>query len=112
MRASPSARSLAWLRKEGYLGQRVEHWNSFARRSIDLFGVIDIVCLRPGVPGVLGIQATTGSNVAARRTKCLASQALRAWLASQNQFEIHGWSLRGPRGKRKTWTMTREIINS
>ena len=37
---SPTQRTLKYLRDKGYTAQVVEHWNAFAKRRIDLFGVI------------------------------------------------------------------------
>src|ERR1700676_5404113 len=56
---SSTVRTLAVLKKEGYTAQVVEYYNQFARRRIDLFGIIDIVALRPDE--TLGIQTTSGA---------------------------------------------------
>lgn len=109
MSASPTARSLARLRAEGYCAQAVERFCVFSRRRVDLFGVIDLVAVRAGEP-VLGVQATTGSNAAARITKALAVPQLRAWLAAGAAFEVWAWSKRGPGGGRKTWQLTRRPL--
>lgn len=101
---SPTQRSLKYLRDRGYTAQVVEHWNPFARRRIDLFGVLDVVAIRGDAYGVLGVQTTSGSNLAARRTKALDSDQLYIWLSSGNRFHLHGWSKRGAKGKRKLWT--------
>lgn len=70
----------------------VERWNPYARIRQDLFGILDIL----GISGVagggfVGVQTTTASNVAARRTKIRASLAARAWLLAGGRIEIHGW---------------------
>ena len=104
---SPTSRSLAWLREQGFTAQKVEHWNQYARRTIDLFGVIDLVAIRAGIVGVTGIQTTTGPNVAARKDKCNQAEALKLWLQCGNHFEIHGWAKHGQRGERKTWGLRR-----
>ena len=106
---SPTQRTLAEAKKLGFTSQVVEKWNSFARRRIDLFGVIDVVAVMPGV-GIVGIQTTSGSCHAARRAKALAEPRLAAWLASGGRFEIWSWGNRGERGKRKEWTLRREEI--
>lgn len=98
--ASPTARTLERLRKEGYTCQVVEKWQAFSKRRIDLFGVIDIVAVIPGTVGVLGIQATSRGNVKARITKSLAEPKLLTWLQAKNEFEVWGW------GKLKAgWTL-------
>lgn len=95
-------RTLARCRAAGWPVQIVEKWVPAARKRIDLFGCIDLVAL-DGQPGVLGIQATSGSNAAARATKARELPTLRAWLEAGNRFEVWGWRKVGARGKRKLW---------
>jgi hypothetical protein len=98
---SPTQRTLAHLRKDGWRVQVVEHWNHFARRRIDLFGVIDLVAVRPGE--TLGVQATSGANVSARVSKSRESEGLRAWLEAGNTFRVFGWRKLTRGQKRPTW---------
>jgi hypothetical protein len=103
--ATPTSRTLALLRREGWSCQVVERWCAYSRRRIDLFGIIDVVGVKPGEP-VLGIQCTSGSNAAARRTKALATPGLRDWLASGHcTFEVWSWSKRGGR-----WCCRRQAL--
>jgi hypothetical protein len=88
---TPTQRSLAMLRDGGYLPAVVEHWNAYARIRQDLYGCIDIVAIHPLKPGVLAIQTTTKSNMAARLEKIKTVPAVKIWLAAQNSFKIHGW---------------------
>ena len=108
---SPTARSLAHLRAQGALVQVVEHWNHYAKRRVDLFGFIDIVAL-DGKPGALGVQTTTQNNVSHRvlKLKTDCAGAMRWWLSAGNRLVIHGWALRGARGKRKTWSVVERIV--
>lgn len=107
---SPTARSLDWLRKNGYTAQVVEKWNAFAKIRIDLFGIIDIVAIKDGEPGVLGIQSTSADNISSRLEKCLASPVLQLWRKTGNRMRIHGWGKRGAKGERKLWTLiTRDL---
>lgn len=87
----------------------VERWNPYARIRQDLFGCIDIVALEPHT-AIIGVQTTSGSNLAARRTKALAEPRLRLWLEAGGAFTLHGWSKQGQRGKRKLWTLREEQI--
>jgi len=100
----PTARTLARLRLYGYEADVVERWLPAGRVRRDLFGVIDIVGAGPA--GLVGVQCTTASNMAARVSKALAEPRLRAWLLAGARFEVWGWSLRGQRGERKTWQVT------
>ena len=108
---SPTSRSLAYLRKQGALVQVVEHWHRYAKRRIDLFGFIDLLAL-DSKPGALGIQTTTQTNVSHRveKLKTDCAEAMRWWLRSGNRLVIHGWALRGPRGKLKTWTVVERVV--
>jgi len=85
---SPTARSLAELRKRGYLADVVERkvtkWI-----SKDLFGIIDILAVRRGE--VLGVQATSGSNVAARVKKIENHENVGAVREANIQLSVWGW---------------------
>lgn len=116
---SPTQRTLARLRETGWTAEVVERWNHSSKRRHDLFGCMDILAVKPieeirfceAKPifksGVLGIQATSTSNISSRKSKCLAEPRLRDWLAAGAEFEIWGWALRGKRGKRKTYQLRR-----
>lgn len=105
---SPTQRTLAECRKRGWTAQVVERFNSYTKRRIDLFGVIDLVVITPG--GILGIQTTSGSggNHSARMLKARTEPRLRLWLEAGGKFEVWSWAKRGARGKRKTWTLRTE----
>lgn len=122
---TPTARTLAYCRKQGWLAQVVELTvpRTFIKR--DLFGIIDIVAVVPrrefqGLRDewfaershIIGIQACAGASHAARRTKALAEPRLAAWLEAGARFEIWSWAKQGARGKRKTWTLRREAIDA
>ena len=47
-RMSPTARTLALLRKQGYTAQVVERYCHYSHRRIDLFACIDVLALKPG----------------------------------------------------------------
>jgi len=100
---TPSARTLDYLRKQGYKPATVERWNPHVKIRQDLYGFIDIIAIHPEKPGVLAIQVTTGAHLADRKAKSLANDKLPVWLAGGNRFELHGWRKVGPRGKRKLW---------
>lgn len=99
---SPTSRSLKNLRERGYICQIVEKFNMFSKKRIDLFGFIDILCIKEGEPGTLGVQTTTTGNINARITKAEALQEYHTYLTG-NKVEFHGWSKKGAKGKRKTW---------
>lgn len=105
---SPMQRSKKYLEQQGYRVAITEHWNSFARCRVDLFGVIDLLAMRPGAP-LLAIQTTSTSNLSARLKKDPIT--VRQWLSTGAEFQFHGWSRQGARGKRKTWTLTIKGLN-
>jgi len=109
-KTSPTVRSLALLRKEGYSAQVTERYNPYAHVRIDLFGFIDVVAIRADVKGVVGVQTTSQSNASTRYHKILGIPEAKMWLEAGNQIIIHGWSKKGKKGKRKLWNAnTREI---
>lgn len=62
-------------------------------------------------PGhIIGIQATSGTNHAARIEKSRAEPRLVAWLRAGGRFEVWSWAKQGARGKRKTWTLREEEL--
>jgi hypothetical protein len=91
---TPTARSLNLLRRSGYAAAVVERWLPRVERRKDLFGCIDLVAVHRGVPGVLGVQATTAGNLSARVKKAQGVAELRTWLAAGNGFQCWGWERR------------------
>src|SRR5207245_2762300 len=107
---TPAARTLKYLRDCGYHAAVVERWNAFARLRQDLFGIFDVLAfVKKEKPfrstGVLAVQTTSGANLANRLAKVIATPLARDWLLAGNRVEIHGWSKRGSRGKRKLWSV-------
>ena len=110
MASKPTQRSLDYLRKEGYTVAIAKKFNHFIKIRQDLFGWIDICAIHPEKQGVLGVQTTSTPNLSARIKKAIALDSLRVWLQAGNVAEFHGWAKRGPRGKRKLWTLKKKII--
>lgn len=106
--STPTQRTIALLRKSGWTVAIVERWVPHARKKIDLFGLIDILAIRPGQ--VMGVQTTSGSNHAAHVSKALAEPRLKRWLEAGGRFVIWSWSKKGARGKRKLWTVRKQEI--
>lgn len=89
MKKSPTQRSLVEMRKRGYLCQVVERWNSFAKVRVDLFGFIDLLCIREGE--VVGVQSTSGDNVSKRVTKITEHEHVGAVRKANIRILVHGW---------------------
>ena len=86
---SPTQRSLAELRKRGYTAQVVEKWIPQVKRRVDLFGFIDVLAIRDDE--VLGVQSTSGSNVASRVTKIAEHENVGAVRKAGIRIHVHGW---------------------
>lgn len=86
--SSPTQRSVAHLREQGYLVAVVERWNPHARIRQDLFGWIDLLAIRDGE--TLAVQ-TTASGVAARIKKITAAESLPAVRKAGWRILVHGW---------------------
>jgi len=102
MATTPTARTLAWLKKQGYTAGVVEKWIPQTRQRKDLFGFIDLIAIREGE--TVGIQATSTGNMASRVKKIMDSEHMPTWLLAGNKLWVVGWAKRGKAGKRKLWT--------
>ena len=105
---SPTARSLAQLRSEGWTAQVVERWNPHAKVRVDFFGVIDILACRPGE--TIGVQACAGSSHSSRVAKVAAEPRTRVWLEAGNRLEVWSWRKAGAKGERKLWAVRRTEV--
>jgi hypothetical protein len=103
---TPTARSLAFLRACGHAVDVVERWLPHAGVRKDLFGCIDIIAVRRGEPGVLGVQCTTAKNMSARINKAKGQGDLRTWIAAGNRFSVFGWHKRGGKWQVKIVELT------
>ena len=100
---SPTSRSLELLREMGYQSQVVEYFHGPSRKRRDLYGCIDIVGAHPTL-GILGVQATSGSNHSARFKKACGCPVY-AWLAGGAHLQVWSWAKKGKAGERKLWTV-------
>jgi hypothetical protein len=103
MTSSPTQRTLANLRGRGYHCEIVEKWNQWSRQRHDLFNMFDILALAPDGT-LVGVQTTTTNHAAERVKKLRANPLLEVW-CKKNVALVQGWAKRGPRGKRKLWTL-------
>lgn len=104
---TPTSRSLAYLRKNGYTAAVVERYNSFRKFKTDLFGFIDIVAIRDGE--TVGVQSTSGPNVSSRIAKIRAHENLQRVLGAGWAVEVHGWQK--PTKTRRTWQVRVERVH-
>lgn len=108
--SSPTERTLAWLRKNGFTAGVVERRNpKMLRVTHDYLGIIDLIAVGEG--HTIGVQATSAANVGSRVNKVIESDNCAAWIKGNNRLLVVGWSKKGPRGAVKRWTPTiREIV--
>ncbi len=105
---TPTQRTLAECKRRNWTAQVVERRIPYSNVTVDLFGCIDIVCLTGS--GILGIQATSGTNHSARVQKARTEPRLAKWIADGGRFEVWSFAKRGPRGKTKRWTLRVEEV--
>jgi hypothetical protein len=85
---SPTQRSLAYLREQGYHVEIVERWNAFTKQRKDLWGWADLLAIRRDE--VLAVQVTA-SAVAARVKKIQESDTLGLVREAGIRIHVHGW---------------------
>lgn len=86
---SPTQRSIALLKEEGWTVAIVERWNVHARIRQDLFGFADLLCMKPNEAPMLVQVTSTGvaSRLAKIREEPLAAVALQSGFT----IFVHGW---------------------
>lgn len=88
---SPTQRSIKLMKERGYLVEKTEHWNPFAKVRHDLFNFCDVLAIRKDE--TVAVQATSASNTSARIAKILSLQSASLWLESPNRrILVHGWA--------------------
>lgn len=84
---SPTQRSLAYLREQGYMVAIVERWNPHARIRQDLWGWCDLLAIRKNE--VLAVQVTA-SAVSERIKKIQESETVAQVRDAGIRIEVHG----------------------
>lgn len=112
---SPTQRTLAALRADGYTAAVVEHFNPHVKIRQDLFGFGDILAMKAGAP-ILIVQATgeTGSgNFQPRLAKILALEngAPVAWLRAGGRVEVWAWARRRSTGLNRDGSRSKRMVN-
>lgn len=85
-------RTLALLRAGGWECQVVEKWQAFAKKRIDLFGIIDIVAVCPGK--ILGVQSTSYGQRKKHMDKIMAEARTKKWLDAGGLLWLVSWKKR------------------
>ncbi len=113
-RQKPSQLTYQECARRNWKADRVDRFFSGVAR--DLFGFLDFIALDPHASTIVGIQATTTNNQAARLSKITSdrkcSEIARLWLECGGRIEVWGWGLllvkRG--GKARRWVLTRNVV--
>lgn len=94
--SSPTQRTLARLRKDGYVAAVVEKWNPHAKIRQDLFRVVDVLAIRENE--TLAVQACSYTDVSRRVKKIENSDHIGDIRKAGWRFEVHGWK-KNPNGR-------------
>jgi len=73
---------------------------------VDFAGFADLIAYSPSLGIIVACQATTTAHQSDRLAKILSLESAGAWMKAGGKVHVHGWAKRGPRGKRKLWTLT------
>jgi hypothetical protein len=103
--SSPTKRTLALLRKQGYVVEVVEKRVPGCLVSRDLFGIADVLAVHPEQGIVLLIQATTADHFANRLRRVQEQSVLPSLLAAGVRVEIWAWAKRAGQ-----WHVRREAL--
>ncbi len=88
MGMSPTQLTLREMRRRYARVDKVEHWNAFAKIRQDLWSIVDVLCLGPGV---CGVQCTSWDNVSARVNKIAESDVLPLLKEAKVRILVQGW---------------------
>ena len=94
---SSTARTLALMRRCGYLAAVVECWIPRINRRRDLFRFADVLAVHPVRREIALVQTTTADHLADRLAKVQGIPELPAILAAGVKVSVHGWTRRGGR---------------
>lgn len=86
---SPTQRTLAKLRDEGWLPWITEHWNAYARIRQDLYGFVDVLAVKDA--NTLAVQCTSASNMASRVAKISEHASLGPLRKAGWAIQVWGW---------------------
>jgi hypothetical protein len=103
MATKSSERSKQYLEAKGYLWGKTESYNTFTHQRKDLFNMCDGIAIKDGK--AICIQACAGSGDVASHVKKLQENPIFPQVSAALPVYILTWAKRGPRGKRKVWTV-------
>ena len=125
---TPTQRSTHYLRDNGFIVCRVEQRLHMPKSPFpitkDAFGFGDLLAAYaapdivspyfdaadPKPSMIVLVQVTSGSNHNARKEKIAAEPLAAKWKKAGGMILLHSWAKRGPRGKKKRWTLREEVL--
>jgi hypothetical protein len=116
-KSKPLQRSKKYLEDSGWSVCVVERYIKFGNmpfgKRIDAFNIGDLLACNPGnYPNVklVALVQCCSTGHAKHKTKILGIPEAQIWKDSGGVILLHSWTKKGPRGKRKTWTLREEQI--
>lgn len=107
--ASPTSRTLAWMRDMGWDVAVVERYLHAVHKRVDAFGFIDILAFDDDI--VIAIQATSTPNIQSRIKKILDSTVAYRWAQDHHrEIWVVGWKKYAKPINRKWWRETLHVI--
>jgi hypothetical protein len=94
---SPTALTLATLRKAGYTAAVVERFIAQVNVRVDLWHFADVIACHPGERCILLVQCTSLPHVGDRLRKAQSRPEVATWLRSGGAFQVWGWRKVGDR---------------
>ena len=88
---SPLQRSMKQLRDEGWLVEKVEHWNSWGKIRQDLFGFLDLLCIHREDKHTLGVQVTTMGQKQPHLRKIRSNKTYPLLKQAGWMIQLHSW---------------------
>jgi hypothetical protein len=128
---TPTERTVAKLRNEGWIVETVEKWKRFPDRNKhqcpacrhtpmiqirkDLWGFADLLALHVSGAHYL-LQVTDNTDHAKRMAKITHHEDVAPWAAKCLQrgmkIAVVSWAQQGPRGEKKVWKMRWEEVTA
>ncbi len=82
-------RTMKMLRDLGYEVQKVEHYHFYSKMTTDLFGVIDLIAMKPGI--LIGVQSTSYNQRTPHIQKILAEPRALTWVQTGCWLWMVSW---------------------
>ena len=103
------SRSKAYIKSLGGIVEKTEHWNQFARKRQDLFGLFDLVWLSMSTDHedgqVVGVQVVN-THLEDHLVKINKNPIAKMWVTCGAGFEIHDWRKQTSKGRTVRWNLS------